>query len=286
LGSVGFDNVIKIYDVEQSKAVYSHDLPDLPYYFDWNSDGSRIAVVRKDKYVSILDPRDAKSEIKAEGLDPKPSRCVWADAARKLVVTGVKGGSRVIALFDPRKFTTPLTVTDVDSGGSVLCPFYDPDNSVLYLPAKGDATIRYYEMVEKDDNDQHIFYLSEFRDNESAKGGCFLPKSACDVKQCEVAIFYRLLRDWVSPVSFTVPRKSDQFQADLFPDTYHSPSLDAKDYASYANKEHKAPVKRSMKPGVFAEAAAPQRTKEDVERELDIAKAKVAALQLELSKFK
>jgi len=285
LGSSGFDNSLKIYDVEANKNLSTFDLPDLPYYFDWSSDGSKIACIRKDKFVSIMDPRDHKSEIKAEGLDAKPGRVCWADPAHKLVVTGVKGGGRVIATYDPKKFSAPLSVQDVDQGGSVLAPYYDADTSVLFLPGKGDATIRYFEIMEKDENEQYCFLLSEFRDNESCKGGCFLPKTVCDTQKCEVAVYYRLMRDWISPISFTVPRKSDQFQSDLFPDTYYGPSYDTKDYNSQVGKEHKAPTKRSMKPSAEA-PSAPQRSRADVERELETAKNRVKTLEAELANFK
>jgi len=287
LGSSGFDNTLKLFDVEANKNLATFDLPDLPYYFDWSSDGSKLACMRKDKCVSIMDPRDQKSEIKAEGLDGKPGRVCWADPAHKLIVTGVKGQTRVIATYDPKKFTTPLSVVDVDQGGSVLTPFYDPDTSVLFLPGKGDATLRYFEILEKDEQDTYCYSLSEFRDAESSKGGCFLPKTSCDTSKCEVAVFYRLMRDWISPISFTVPRKSDQFQADLFPDTYYGPSYDSKDYPGLVGKEVKGSIKRSMKPSADGSApAVPQRTKADVERELEAAKSKVKALEAELANFK
>jgi coronin-1B/1C/6 len=284
LGSCGFDNVVKVFDVEAGKNIHNLEQPDQPYHIDWSSDGSKMAVMRKDKTIAIIDPRDHKSEIKAEGLDSKPGRVVWADPARKLIATGVKGGSRVIAVYDPKKFNAPLSVVDVDQGGSVLTPYYDPDTSVLFLPGKGDATLRYYEVSEKDEGDQYCFSLADFRDNESSKGGCFLPKTACDVLKSEIAIFYRLMRDWVSPISFVVPRKSDQFQADLFPDTYHGPAHEAKEYEHIAGKE-KPFVKRSMKPSAEA-PAAPQRSRADVERELESAKNKVKILEAELANFK
>jgi len=235
-----------------------------------------------------MDPRDAKSEIKAEGLDSKAGRVVWADSAHKLVVTGFKGQTRVIAVYDPKKFSTPVSVQDVDQGGSTLAPCYDNDTSVLFLPGKGDATLRYYEILEKDESDSYCFYLSEFRDTESSKGGCFLPKSYCDVQKCEVAVYYRLMRDWISPISFTIPRKSDQFQSDLFPDTYHGPAHDNTEYMGLLGKEHKAHSKRSMKPSSEAPSAraAPTRSKADIERELESAKNKVKALETELAAFK
>jgi len=96
------------------------------------------------------------------------------------------------------------------------------------------------------------------------------------------------MRDWISPISFTVPRKSDMFQADLFPDTYHGCSYDQNDYAGLVGKEHKPHTKRSMKPNSEAPAsrAPAARSKADVERELETHKAKVKALEAELAAFK
>jgi len=286
LGGVSFDNTVKIWDVEANKNIINFEQPDLPYYFDWNSDGSRIAVTRKDKFVCIIDPRDNKSEIKAEGLDAKPNRCVWADPVHKLIVTGSSGGSRVLRVYDPRKFDKYLQQVDIDQGGSVLCPYYDADTSMVYLPGKGDATVRYYEVTEKDENESFCFPLSEFRDNESAKGGCFLPKSACDTKICEVAIFYRLLKDWVSPVSFTVPRKSEMFQSDIFPDTYAGPSYHSAGEYMGLKGDWKHPSKRSMKDNKPEAHVASKRTKADIEKELEAAQNKVKALTAELASFK
>jgi len=284
LAAASFDNTIKIWDVEANKNISSFEQPDLPFYFEWNSDGSRIAMTRKDKYICIMDPRDQKSEIKVEGgFESKSYRCVWADPMHKLLVTGASGGGRVLRIYDPRKFDKCLQTVDIDQGGSVLIPYYDPDTSMLYLPGKGDATVRYYEVSDKDENEQFCFPLSEFRDNEAAKGGCFLPKSSCDTKICEVAIFYRLLKDMVSPVSFTVPRKSEVFQSDIFPDTYAGPSHTAKEYSSI--HEFKAPAKRSMKQALDLSAAT-KRTKQDIEREIEAAQNKIKALQLELSNAK
>jgi len=210
--------------------------------------------------------------------------CV-GDPVHKLIVTGSSGGGRVLRVYDPRKFEKYLQQVDIDQGGSVLCPYYDPDTSMVYLPGKGDATVRYYEVADKDENESFCFPLSEFRDNESSKGGCFLPKSACDTKICEVAIFYRLLKDWVSPVSFTVPRKSEMFQSDIFPDTYAGPSYVASEYSGIKG-DWKHPSKRSMKDNKPEVHVAAKRTKADIEKELEAAHNKVKALTAELASFK
>jgi hypothetical protein len=51
----------------------------------------------------------------------------------------------------------------------------------------------------------------------------------------------------VTPISFQVPRRSDLFQADIFPDTpAPEPSMTAEEWFGGANKD---PILVSMKPG-------------------------------------
>lgn len=47
-----------------------------------------------------------------------------------------------------------------------------------------------------------------------------MPKRGCDVSTCEIARFYRLNNSGLcQTITMTVPRKSELFQEDLYPDT-------------------------------------------------------------------
>lgn len=47
-----------------------------------------------------------------------------------------------------------------------------------------------------------------------------MPKRGCDVNTCEIAKFFRLNNNGLcQTVSMTVPRRSELFQEDLYPDT-------------------------------------------------------------------
>ena len=47
-----------------------------------------------------------------------------------------------------------------------------------------------------------------------------LPKRGCDVSTCEITRFYRLNNNgFCQVIPFVVPRKSELFQEDLYPDT-------------------------------------------------------------------
>jgi len=201
---------------------------------------------RKDRYIRVFDPRKKGSISKTLGLEgQKGQRIVWFSDLNKFGAVGfTKTNSRGYSIWDMKKMDTPLGAADIDTGAGAFIPYYDADNSILFLAGKGDAAVRYWEVT---NDEPFVHFLSEFRDTESTKGACFLPKGSCDVTKCEVAVCYRLMKDWVSPVSFTVPRKSELFQADLFPDTYAGiPVLTADEWIAGQNK---APLKKSMKPG-------------------------------------
>lgn len=75
-----------------------------------------------------------------------------------------------------------------------------------------------------------------------------MPKRVVDVMSCEVARAVRLTGKTVEYVSFKVPRKAGNFQADLFPPCKSSePAMKFEDYWSGIDKE---PNRIEMRPEV------------------------------------
>lgn len=66
-----------------------------------------------------------------------------------------------------------------------------------------------------------------------------MPKRGCDILNCEIARFFKLhSRGFVEVISFTVPRKSDLFQEDIFPDTQApEPAMTAEEWMSGVDRE-------------------------------------------------
>lgn len=309
LSSCAYDNAVKVWDVEKGKEIASiEEHPDFPISMEWNEDGSLLATSCKDKYIRIFDPRKKGSVAKGLGLGgAKGQRVVWLGGLGKVITVGFQANnSRGYSLFDTKKMDTAVANADLDQAAGVFIPYFDADTSMLYLAGKGDAAVKYWEIVNEE---PYVHFLSEFRDNESTKGACFLPKTMCDTTKCEVAICYRVMKDHVSPISFCVPRKSEMFQADIFPDTYaYKPVMTADEYASGANK---APLKKSMKPGAAgptggvstdskfssdnksaaapaASAAAPAggQSVAQLQAALDAANARIKELEAEVAKLK
>jgi len=293
LASAASDNTLRVWDIENSKQALSFtEFGDYVQSFDWNTDGSMIATTSRDLHIRLLDPRDAKSAIKTEGFSgSKGSRILWADNHGKLIVVGFgKTSERLYGLWDPKKMDKPITKVEMDKQAGVIFPYYDPDTSMLYVGSKGGSNIAYYEIT---DAEPYVHMLSEFRDNQSQKGLCFLPKRGVDAGVCEVAVALRLMKDSVVPISFRVPRKSDLFQKDLFPDCYAGvPSAEAKEYFDGTNA---APKKMSLNPKERGSAPSGQASKVEfkaaksageLQKELDTANARIKELEAEVARLK
>ncbi|XP_054986545.1 coronin-6 isoform X4 [Sorex araneus] len=141
-------------------------------------------------------------------------------------------------------FEEPVALQEMDTSNGVLLPFYDPDSSIVYLCGKGDSSIRYFEIT---DEPPFVHYLNTFSSKEPQRGMGFMPKRGLDVSKCEIARFYKLHERKCEPIIMTVPRKSDLFQDDLYPDTPGpEAALEAEEWLSGQDAE---PVLISLRDG-------------------------------------
>lgn len=237
LMTAGCDNVLILWNVARGEAVVRIDTvhSDLIYSAVWNRDGSRILTSCKDKMLRILDPR--KGTVIAEKEKPhegsRPVHVVFMSDGKILSTGFSRMSERQVALWDPSNFAEPLTLQELDTGSGVLLPFYDPDTNIVYLCGKGDSSIRYFEVT---DEAPYVHYLSMYSGKDSQKGMGYMPKRGLEVNKCEIARFYKLHERKCEPIVMTVPRKSDLFQEDLYPNTIGpEPSIEADDW--FAGKE-------------------------------------------------
>jgi len=97
------------------------------------------------------------------------------------------------------------------------------------------------------DDAPYIHYLNEFKSASPQRGMAMLPKRGISVSDNEIVRMTKLGVKLMEPISFQVPRKSDMFQDDLFPDCYAGEySLTSDEWISGKNAEQKL---RSLSPG-------------------------------------
>jgi len=254
LATSSTDFSVKIWDIEKGAANVSFDghHSDIIQGLNWNLDGSSIATSCKDKKIRIFDPRT--NTVAAEGTaheGVKGSRVVWVGATRLFSAGFTKTSEREFCIWDVREMAKPLLRQSLDSASGSLMAFFDSDNNILYLGGKGDGNIRYYEIV---DEAPYIHSLAEFKSNTPQRGLCFLPKRSLNLADCEIARALKAGVKTVEPISFQVPRKSDVFQEDLYPDTASGePAQSAADYFGGKNAQ---PKKVALGPG-FVQKAKP-----------------------------
>ncbi|KAI4488493.1 hypothetical protein M0802_011599 [Mischocyttarus mexicanus] len=249
LFSIGFDHLVIVWDVGRGEAVNIIDRhPDVIYSLSLNRDGSLLATTCKDKRLRVFEPRSGI--IVSEGIchaGTKASKVVFLGGSGRLLTTGFSRHSdRQYAIWCQHDLTAPLTRETIDSSSGVIFPYFDNDTNMVYLAGKGDGNIRYYEVVNEV---PWMHYLSQFISGNPQRGLGVMPKRGINTSICEVFRFYKLhaTRGMCEPISMIVPRKSDQFQEDLYPDTIGTcPALSARDWISGMNNP---PILISLKTG-------------------------------------
>jgi hypothetical protein len=266
------DFSVKVWDIEKGKDVLSIDgqHADLIGAVEWNANGSLLATSSKDRKVRVIDPRSKTVVSEGEAHQGvKPSRVIWTKD--KLLSVGfTKQSEREYCLWDSRDVSKPLNRTNVDSSSGILVPFFDADLSIIYMAGKGDGNIRYFELV-----DDQLFPLSEFKSNTPQRGLGMMPKRGVDVSSCEIDLFFKLGVKTLEPISFQVPRKSDIFQDDIYPDTAAGePAVSAEEWLGGKNEE---PKLRSLAPGFVAKKSAVEFNPEKVEAPKELSEKELKA---------
>ncbi|KAH6888617.1 hypothetical protein B0T10DRAFT_57612 [Thelonectria olida] len=229
LASASGDFTIKIWDLTTGQNVLVLKHNDIVQSLSWNASGSMLVTTSRDKKVRVWDVRQEKAVHESPGHGgAKNSRAVWLGEHNRFATTGFSRMSeRQIALWEPGNPEPIGGFTMLDSISGVCMPFWDDGSNCLYLAGKGDGNIRYFEYA----NDKFEF-LSEYKSGEPQRGIAFVPRRGINVHDNEVMRAYKTVNDtYIEPISFTVPRRAEVFQADIFPPaTGTKPAVSAKDW--------------------------------------------------------
>ncbi|KAI2809222.1 hypothetical protein BLOT_000369 [Blomia tropicalis] len=257
LVSAGADHLLIVWNTSRAEMVRIIDCHhEAIHSLSFNRSGSLLATTSKDKRIRIIDPRSGK--VVNEGLchhGTKASKVVYLGDSQKLFTVGFSRYSdRQWAVWSEVDLSAPLTIENIDSSSGVLFPFYDHDTRMVYVAGKGDGNIRYYETT---DEAPYCHYLSQYLSGLPQRGLGVMTKRGCNVYKCEVFRFYKLhaTRPMCEPISMIVPRKSEQFQADIFPNTAApTAALTAEQWLSGENRN---PILFSLKTGAGAKTNKP-----------------------------
>jgi len=244
IATAGQDYDVKIWDIEKGTPLFStpgHS--NIIQSLDWNYNGSLLCSNAKDKKVRVIDPR--QQTIVSEGnshVGVKGGRALWLGKHDKVVTVGFgSGASREYMIWDIKNMAAPILKATLDNAAGVIIPFYDEDSDLLFFAGKGDGGIRYYELVPEAEPNEMIFEVSTYRTNDATAGCGAVYRRACNVSVNEIIRLYQVTGTQLRPLSFQVPRKSDLFQDDLFPDCRgDEPNLSLEEWLAGENATPKA----------------------------------------------
>ncbi|CAL8129858.1 unnamed protein product [Orchesella dallaii] len=229
--TAGSDNQVVIWNVGTGEPLVEIDChPDLVYSACWNWDGSQLVTTCRDKKLRIINPRTG--EITEEAVSHEGSKGTRAIFLRNglIFTTGFsKMSERQYSLRAPDNLEEPIVMVELDTSNGVMFPLYDPDTNLVFLCGKGDSVIRYFEITAEP---PFVHYINTFQTPDPQRGIGMMPKRGCDVNSCEISRFFRLNNSGLCQViTMTVPRKSELFQEDLYPDTTGDvPALTAEEW--------------------------------------------------------
>jgi coronin-1B/1C/6 len=307
IASTAFEPSIKIWNVAEQDCCFHIDMPEgvQAWHMKWSYLGSLLAITGKDKKMRVVDPRTQKFVLEAQVHGgSKAIKIDWmgsperADDCNKILSTGFStDASRQIGVWDLRKFGTaeeeaePLNMLTLDQGTGALYPTYDAGTNMAFFAGKGDANVRYFEM---DAAEPYTHFISQYGSTTASKGFDFLPKRAVDTTCHEVMRGIQLQNDKILPISFKVPRKSEAFQEDIFPDAPSGePAMSSKEWME--GKACTAPICRSMRPGADGGAGARKSTTgsslgivsvKELKKQLEEAQERIKALEAENASLK
>ena len=222
------DHAIKLFDIEkQAPRVELHGFGDAIQSMAFDQTGSTIVATCRDRKLRMFDVRAPDAVQVTDGHGGiKGARAIWCGDKPRVITTGFsKMSERQMFLWDVTQLTKPIKTVSLDSSNGIIMPFWS-DNNIVFLAGKGDGNIRYYEL-ESDE----LHYLAEYKSIEPQSGMAFLPRRALNVDDNEIARAYKVSPPTIHPVSFYVPRKSEAFQADIFPPARSAePSLTADEF--------------------------------------------------------
>jgi coronin-1B/1C/6 len=245
IASSSMDYSVKLWNLNTGEPLITLKHKDLVTCFAFNYNGSKLATTSRDKKLRIWDIRSGKVISEGPGhTGAKPSRVVWLGNTDRVLTTGFSRLSdRQVGIWDVNDIGKgPIDgFIYIDSSSGVLIPHFDESTSMLYLAGKGDGNIRYYEY----ENDI-LHEISQFSSVDPQRGFAVAPKNSVNIKENEVVKSFKTVNDsLIEPISFIVPRRSELFQEDIYPDApSNKPAISAEDW--FSGKDINGPLLVSM----------------------------------------
>ncbi|XP_048775276.1 coronin-1B-like isoform X2 [Ostrea edulis] len=253
--SAGADCKICIWNVGTGELYVEINLPDIIYSANFSYNGDRFVCTCKDKHLRVIDSRTGK--VVKETKEPchqgsKPAQALYLKNDKVFTTGFSRMSDRQYALWNANTLEQ-ISLDEIDQANGVLMPVYDGDVEMIYLIGKGDSIIRYYEITNEA---PYVHYLSLYQGKDPTRGFGVMCKRGLNINNCEISRIYKLLNTGqVEVIPFTVPRKSELFQDDIYPETASDvPAISGEDWFNGSSAD---PVLISLKDMFASEMKEP-----------------------------
>jgi hypothetical protein len=292
IATMGNDADIHVWDITNAESLYKIKTDDSSAFsVDWNSNGSLLGALLKNKQIHIYDVRASASILSTEAhQSPKIQKMNFADGPYVFSSGFNDKGYREVKLYDTRNFTSSVQSQKIDTLQGMLSNFYDEDTGLVYLYAKGESIVTFLEIREGS-----IKTGNTYSSGEQASGLAFFPKRTMDYNQSELARAAKLTKDSVHYVSFKYPRRNQGFNEEFYPECYAGePSMSLNEWKDGASKE---PIRKKIteienkfksEPVVFEKKVIEEKktlSNEELINENNALKQKIAKLEEQIAQL-
>lgn len=240
LFSASADGTIRLWDVEKEASLYTADDAAGARSMSFNHVASEYLVMfdqEKDGEV-----RDARNKGIIATLSGTAFNHGMFLGSTHMLLT-VDAEYQQAKLWDSRKTYSEVKTIELPTPPSyALAPLYDPDIKLLYLPAENNKFLTVYDVAT---SEPYLKPLQGYKSKSAGRAICMVPKRALNIAGCEISRILKLGTDFIEPLSFAVPRILDNFQEDLYPDTFANTESQTKE-EWWEQGINKAPVLASL----------------------------------------
>lgn len=239
VASADSTNKINVWNL-QGKTYISMPAKNTVSSLEWNYNGSLIGCMLKDKYSYLYDIRGQKEVCKSKGFNSLTTQKMCFVSDDCFIISGTENGKRQINLYDMRKPDSSVSNIVLDNFSSVMRPFYDYDINCIFVPST-DRDIHFVTIK----GGKLAFLHGRYDFKEDNTYYTFEDKRYVDLNMNEMTRMYRYNKKTLRMTSIKIPRKTNVFDPELYPDTFSGESaLTVDEWMSGVDKE---PIKRSIK---------------------------------------
>ncbi|KAJ3231261.1 Coronin-7 [Chytriomyces hyalinus] len=215
---------LRCWDACGKVMVWEYALMEAALCAAFSSDGEVLVSFGKDGKVRVLDAK--KGSLLEEGVGfegVKGARVAWIPGTQYFAACGFgRANQRELKIYNSKNLTQ-VAVIGVEMSPSLITPYVDESLPIIYLVGKGESYIQIFHIDIPSSESTgttpvKLTKCATYTSPHPQLAVSFLPKSACAVRDVEIATGFRLFATGLERLSFKLPRlRKEVFQDDVFP---------------------------------------------------------------------